>query len=70
MSAADCFLTGDMKYHIMLEAAEAGYPVIAAGHYETENRPFRMLKDRLEQLFCDVEFIEAPVKNPIHTTSF
>lgn len=65
MANADCFLTGDMKYHQMLDAKEAGFPVISAGHFETENKPFLMLKDKLEKLFTDVEFIAAPVSNPI-----
>lgn len=62
---ADCFVTGDMKYHQMLDAKEKGFAVISAGHFETENKSFLMLKDRLEKLFTDVEFITAPVSNPI-----
>ncbi|MBQ7740996.1 MAG: Nif3-like dinuclear metal center hexameric protein [Eubacterium sp.] len=65
MENADCFLTGDMKYHAMLDASEKGFAVISAGHFETENKAFLMLKNRLEKLFCDVEFIIAPVTNPI-----
>lgn len=64
---ADCFLTGDMKYHKMLDAAEEGFAVISAGHFETENKAFLMIKDRLETVFSDVEFIIAPVDNPIKT---
>lgn len=67
MANADCFLTGDMKYHQMLDAKEAGFPVLSAGHFETENKPFLMLKDKLEQLFTDVELLIAPVNNPIHS---
>lgn len=67
LGEADCFITGDMKYHPMLEAAEKGFAVISAGHFETENRAFLMLKDRLEKIFADVEFIEAPVENPVHS---
>lgn len=65
MANADCFLTGEMKYHQMLDLKEAGFPVISAGHFETENKPFLMLKDKLELLFNDVEFLIAPVLNPI-----
>ena len=68
MQNADCFLTGDMKYHKMLDAAEEGFAVISAGHYETENKAFLMLKDKLEKIFTDVEFITAPYENPIKTT--
>lgn len=67
MQNADCFLTGDMKYHKMLDAAEEGFAVISAGHFETENKAFLMLKDKLEKLFMDVEFIAAPRENPIQT---
>ena len=51
----------------LLEAAEAQYPVLAAGHYETEYAAFMTLKERLEQAFPDVEFICAPQKNPVLT---
>ena len=67
MQNADCFLTGDMKYHKMLDACEAGFAVISAGHFETENQAFLMLKEKLEKLFADVEFITAPYNNPIKT---
>ena len=67
MANADCFLTGDMKYHKMLDAAEEGFTVISAGHYETENAAFLMLKDKLESIFTDVEFIIAPYENPIQS---
>ncbi|MBQ9228517.1 MAG: Nif3-like dinuclear metal center hexameric protein [Eubacterium sp.] len=67
LADADVFITGDMKYHPMLEAAEEGKPVIAAGHYETENLPFLMLQDKLEVMFPDVEFIAAPYDNPIQS---
>ena len=64
---SDCFITGDLKYHQMLDAKERGYALISAGHFETENKPFLMLKDMLEKLFTDVEFIIAPVNNPIQS---
>ena len=67
MQNADCFLTGDMKYHKMLEAYEKGFSVISAGHFETENSAFLMLKENLEKIFTDVEFIVAPYENPIQS---
>ena len=67
LKVADCFVTGDMKYHVMLDASEQGAAVISAGHFETENAAFLMLKEKLEKLFLDVEFIEAPVSNPIRS---
>ena len=67
MQYADCFVTGDLKYHEMLDASENGWAVISAGHFETENQAFLMLKDKLEKIFTDVEFIIAPRENPIQT---
>ena len=67
LETADCFLTGDMKYHQMLDASENDLAVISAGHFETENEAFLMLKNKLEKIFIDVEFIVAPRENPIKT---
>lgn len=64
-SCADCFVTGDVKYHTMLDAAEAGYPVVSAGHFETEYGSFLALIPKLQEAFSDVEFIPAPQKNPV-----
>lgn len=64
---ADCFVTGDLKYHEMLDASENGQAVISAGHFETENLPFLMLKNQLEKIFTDVEFYISPQSNPIKT---
>jgi hypothetical protein len=33
---ADCFLSGDMKYHDSLSAKERGLSIIDIGHYESE----------------------------------
>lgn len=67
MDNADCFVTGDMKYHEMLDAQQMGYAVISAGHYETESKPFLMIKETLEKLFTDVHFHIAPTQNPVKT---
>ena len=65
MSAADCFITGDAKYHFLLDCSEMGYPVFSAGHYETEYKPFLMLADTLRKMFPEVEFIESNQVNPV-----
>ncbi len=62
---SDCFVTGDLKYHEMLELNQAGLASISAGHFETENLPFLKLKERLESIFEDVQFLAAPVKNVV-----
>ncbi|MBQ8980428.1 MAG: Nif3-like dinuclear metal center hexameric protein, partial [Eubacterium sp.] len=61
----DAFITGDMKYHPMLDCSEKGFPVISAGHFETEYAAFMMLKNKLETIFTDVEFISANQPNPV-----
>lgn len=65
MQNADCFVTGDLKYHDMLDASELGFACISAGHFETENLPFLKIKEKLEGMFTDVEFLIAPVNNPV-----
>lgn len=65
MQLADCFVTGDTKYHVMLEAAENNFCIIGAGHYETESMAFLMLKDMISKEFPEVEFISAEQENPV-----
>jgi putative NIF3 family GTP cyclohydrolase 1 type 2 len=35
-AGADVFITADFKYHVLRWGAEQGYPLVSAGHYETE----------------------------------
>lgn len=65
MECADCFVTGDMKYHDFLAAAEEKFCVISAGHFETESESFHMLLDELKNKFPDVEFVWGGQKNPV-----
>lgn len=65
MTVADCFITGDMKYHQMLECAENGFAVISAGHFETESESFHMLLEKLQELFPDIEFVWGNQNNPV-----
>lgn len=65
MQNADCFVTSDLKYHQMLDASEENFALINAGHFETENKAFLMLKNKLEKEFEQVEFVVAPVQNPV-----
>lgn len=65
MQNADCFVSSDLKYHQMLDASEENFALINAGHFETENKAFLMLKNKLEKEFEQVKFIVAPVQNPV-----
>ena len=49
---ADCFITGEIKHHIALEAMDAGVCVIEAGHFETENPACEVMTNALQNA-CD-----------------
>ena len=48
--AADCFLTGDIKYHDAMEAQSIGLSMIDIGHYESERYFGEILAPHLENL--------------------
>lgn len=45
---ADCFITGEIKHHVALEAMDAGVCVIEAGHFETENPACEVMANALQ----------------------
>jgi len=53
---ADCFVTGDVKYHQAQHAREIGLAVIDAGHYETEAVIIPHLIQRLQKGLSDQGF--------------
>ncbi len=57
----DLFLTGDVKYHELLEARERGLAVIDAGHFATEKIFRELLASYLAEYFPtrELEIIEA-----------
>jgi dinuclear metal center YbgI/SA1388 family protein len=59
---ADCFLTGDIKYHDAMEAKSIGLSMIDIGHYESERYFGEILAPYLENLGLGV--IISPSKNP------
>ena len=59
---ADCFLTGDIKYHDAMEAKSLGLSMIDIGHYESERYFGEVLGGYLEKLGLSV--IISPSKNP------
>jgi putative NIF3 family GTP cyclohydrolase 1 type 2 len=48
--SADCFLTGDIKYHDAMEAKTIGLSMIDIGHYESERYFGEILAPHLENL--------------------
>lgn len=59
---AECFLTGDIKYHDAMEAKTLGLSMIDIGHYESECYFGEILAGHLEKLGLSV--IISPSKNP------
>ena len=59
---ADCFLTGDIKYHDAMEASSLGLSMMDIGHYESERYFSDVLSNHLEKLGLNV--IISPSKNP------
>jgi len=60
-AGADALVTGDVKYHHALEAAESGLTVIDAGHGPTERPSVALMVEFLGDRFGDaIELIAAP----------
>lgn len=59
---ADCFLTGDIKYHDAMEAKTVGLSMIDIGHYESERYFGEVLAPYLKNLGLTV--IISSSKNP------
>ncbi|MCX2682798.1 Nif3-like dinuclear metal center hexameric protein [Campylobacter sp. MIT 21-1685] len=61
---ADCFLTGDLKYHQAFEAIENQLNLIDIGHFESENYFAQSLARNLQNL--SLEVIIRNSKNPFN----
>lgn len=59
---ADCFLTGDIKYHDAMQAKSIGLSLIDIRHYESEHFFAQILLKHLK--FLGLEVIIASSKNP------
>jgi dinuclear metal center YbgI/SA1388 family protein len=55
-AGASVLVTGEVKQHIALEAAESNFAIIAAGHYATEHPGCESLRLRMAQEVPDVEW--------------
>jgi len=65
---ADVLITGDIKYHAAVEAAEREICVIDAGHYATEKVIVPVLAKVLQERFPEIEVICAYTESdPIRT---
>jgi len=61
---ADCFLTGDIKYHDAMKAMSENLMMVDIGHYESERFFAEILVDELKVL--PILAIIANSKNPFH----
>jgi dinuclear metal center YbgI/SA1388 family protein len=61
---ADCFLTGDIKYHDAMKAMSENMMMVDIGHYESERFFAEILKDELKIL--PLLAIISNSKNPFH----
>ncbi len=59
---ADCYLSGDFKYHQALEAKENSLSLIDIGHYESERYFAAALEPHLKNL--PLKVIMSNSKNP------
>jgi len=64
MVEADCFLTGDIKYHDAMKAMSENLMMVEIGHYESERFFAEILLDELKVL--PILAIIANSKNPFH----
>lgn len=51
---ADALLTGEIRHHEAVAAVNAGFPLLAAGHYSTEAVILPVLKKRYDRTFPDM----------------
>jgi len=56
-SGCDTFVTGEMKYHMFLEAKELGMNLIEGGHFCTENLVTEVLAGKLQAEFPETQVV-------------
>jgi putative NIF3 family GTP cyclohydrolase 1 type 2 len=55
----DAFITGDVKHHLFLDAAQRGVTLIDAGHFPTEHIAVPPLAAHLRQALPDIKVLES-----------
>jgi len=63
---ADCFITGEVKHNLALEAMDIGCCVIEAGHYETENPVCEVLADALQKTADELQYNVTVFCSKVH----
>lgn len=55
-AGADAFLTGEVKHHVSVEAGWADFPILAAGHFATENPGMLRLAEILKSKHPEIDW--------------
>ena len=55
-TGCDVFVTGEMKHHLALSAADAGMTVLECGHFATEEPGIRSLAETLQTEFIRIKY--------------
>lgn len=63
---ADCFITGEVKHNLALDAMDMGCCVIEAGHYETENPVCEVLADALQKAVDELQYNVTVFCSKVH----
>lgn len=66
-AGADMYFTGDAKHHEILDAAECGLSVAAAGHFQTEYPAVVSLKNRVQAQFPEISCVLSAQTAPTVT---
>ena len=61
------YFTGDAKHHEILDAAEYGLSVAAAGHFQTEYPAVVSLKNRVQAQFPEISCVLSAQTAPTVT---
>lgn len=67
-SGADALLTGEAKHHEIIAAINAEFPLVIAGHHDTEAVVLKSLSMRLSTAFPQVDF-RVHNEFPVHVVS-
>ena len=65
LHGCQALVTGEAGYHNMIDSANLGVTLIAAGHFETENPIVDTLINFLQDKFAELETVKAYRKTPV-----
>lgn len=63
-SGADVYVTGDVDYHMGIDAVAQGLAVVDAGHYGTEMVFISYMEKELKEMFSEMQVTSVKIKQP------